>query len=108
MASGHRVSTVRPDLQSGRCPVGPTPGPERIYMTTFQDLGLSPRLLTALAKTALTTPTPIQAQAIPYIMQGRDLMGLAQTGTGKTAAFGHSCTVCWISATRRGRAMCVR
>jgi ATP-dependent RNA helicase RhlE len=57
-------------------------------MTTFQDLGLSPRLLTALAKTALTTPTPIQAQAIPYIMQGRDLMGLAQTGTGKTAAFG--------------------
>lgn len=57
-------------------------------MTTFQDLGLSPRLLTALAKTALTTPTPIQAQAIPHIMQGRDLMGLAQTGTGKTAAFG--------------------
>jgi ATP-dependent RNA helicase RhlE len=57
-------------------------------MTTFQDLGLSPRLLTALAKTTLSTPTPIQAQAIPYIMQGRDLMGLAQTGTGKTAAFG--------------------
>ncbi len=57
-------------------------------MTTFQDLGLSPRLLAALAKTTLATPTPIQAQAIPYIMQGRDLMGLAQTGTGKTAAFG--------------------
>jgi ATP-dependent RNA helicase RhlE len=57
-------------------------------MTTFQDLGLSPRLLTALAKTTLSTPTPIQAQAIPHIMQGRDLMGLAQTGTGKTAAFG--------------------
>jgi ATP-dependent RNA helicase RhlE len=57
-------------------------------MTTFQDLGLSPRLLTALAKTTLATPTPIQAQAIPHIMQGRDLMGLAQTGTGKTAAFG--------------------
>ena len=57
-------------------------------MTTFADLGLSPKLLTALSKTALTTPTPIQAQAIPHIMQGRDLMGLAQTGTGKTAAFG--------------------
>ncbi len=57
-------------------------------MTTFAALGLSPRLLKALEKTALTTPTPIQAQAIPYIMQGRDLMGLAQTGTGKTAAFG--------------------
>ena len=57
-------------------------------MTTFAELGLSPKLLTALSKTALTTPTPIQAQAIPHIMQGRDLMGLAQTGTGKTAAFG--------------------
>ena len=57
-------------------------------MTTFAELGLSPKLLKALEKTNLQTPTPIQAQAIPYIMQGRDLMGLAQTGTGKTAAFG--------------------
>ncbi len=57
-------------------------------MTTFADLGLSPKLVAALAKTSLQTPTPIQAQAIPHIMQGRDLMGLAQTGTGKTAAFG--------------------
>lgn len=57
-------------------------------MTTFADLGLSPRIIEALSKTKLTTPTPIQAQAIPHIMKGRDLMGLAQTGTGKTAAFG--------------------
>ncbi|WP_309663894.1 DEAD/DEAH box helicase [Tabrizicola sp.] len=57
-------------------------------MTTFADLGLSPSLLKALEKTNLKMPTPIQAQAIPHIMQGRDLMGLAQTGTGKTAAFG--------------------
>jgi len=57
-------------------------------MTSFSDLGLSPKILTALEKTTLKTPTPIQAQAIPHIMQGRDLMGLAQTGTGKTAAFG--------------------
>jgi ATP-dependent RNA helicase RhlE len=57
-------------------------------MTTFADLGLSPKLLKALEKTALKTPTPIQAQAIPHIMKGLDLMGLAQTGTGKTAAFG--------------------
>ncbi|WP_431300851.1 DEAD/DEAH box helicase [Tabrizicola sp. BL-A-41-H6] len=57
-------------------------------MTTFADLGLSPKLLKALEKTNLKLPTPIQAQAIPHIMQGRDLMGLAQTGTGKTAAFG--------------------
>lgn len=57
-------------------------------MTMFAELGLSPRLLTALEKTNLKTPTPIQAQAIPHIMAGRDVMGLAQTGTGKTAAFG--------------------
>ncbi len=57
-------------------------------MTTFADLGLSPKLLKALEKTNMQTPTPIQAQAIPHIMKGADLMGLAQTGTGKTAAFG--------------------
>ncbi|WP_430465028.1 DEAD/DEAH box helicase [Tabrizicola sp.] len=57
-------------------------------MTTFADLGLSPSILKALEKTNLKTPTPIQAQAIPHIMAGKDLMGLAQTGTGKTAAFG--------------------
>ena len=57
-------------------------------MTTFADLGLSANLLKALEKTTLQTPTPIQAQAIPHIMAGRDLLGLAQTGTGKTAAFG--------------------
>ncbi|MEF3046836.1 DEAD/DEAH box helicase [Pseudotabrizicola sp. L79] len=57
-------------------------------MTTFADLGLSPKLLKALEKTELKAPTPIQEQAIPQILKGRDLMGLAQTGTGKTAAFG--------------------
>ena len=57
-------------------------------MTTFAELGLSPKLLRALEKTTMQTPTPIQAQAIPHIMKGADLMGLAQTGTGKTAAFG--------------------
>ena len=56
--------------------------------TTFESLGLSPKLVAALKLTKLETPTPIQAQAIPHIMAGRDLMGLAQTGTGKTAAFG--------------------
>jgi len=57
-------------------------------MTTFADLGLSPKILATLAQSGFTTPTPIQAQAIPLVMAGRDLMGLAQTGTGKTAAFG--------------------
>lgn len=57
-------------------------------MTTFENLGLSKRLLTRLEEQGLKTPTPIQAKAIPHVLEGRDVMGLAQTGTGKTAAFG--------------------
>jgi len=53
----------------------------------FDELGLAPELLRALADQGYTEPTPIQAQAIPVILAGRDLMGGAQTGTGKTAAF---------------------
>jgi ATP-dependent RNA helicase RhlE len=56
-------------------------------MTSFQDLGLCPPLLKALATEGYTTPTPIQAQAIPPALKGRDVQGIAQTGTGKTAAF---------------------
>jgi ATP-dependent RNA helicase RhlE len=56
-------------------------------MTTFTDLGLCQPLLKALASEGYETPTPIQAQAIPGVMAGRDLLGIAQTGTGKTAAF---------------------
>ncbi|TAJ69909.1 MAG: DEAD/DEAH box helicase [Phenylobacterium sp.] len=56
-------------------------------MTQFTDLGLAKPLLKALADEGYTTPTPIQAQAIPGVMTGRDLLGIAQTGTGKTAAF---------------------
>jgi ATP-dependent RNA helicase RhlE len=56
-------------------------------LTQFTDLGLAKPLLKALADEGYTTPTPIQAQAIPGVMAGRDLLGIAQTGTGKTAAF---------------------
>ena len=56
-------------------------------MTHFDDLGLAKPLLKALADEGYKTPTPIQAQAIPGVMAGRDLLGIAQTGTGKTAAF---------------------
>ena len=56
-------------------------------MTTFSDLGLSPEVLKAVADTGYTTPTPIQEQAIPIVLQGRDVLGIAQTGTGKTAGF---------------------
>ena len=51
-------------------------------------LGLAPRLVAALAEQGITAPTPIQTQAIPHAMNGRDVMGLAETGSGKTAAFG--------------------
>lgn len=54
---------------------------------TFADIGLHPLLLQAVADTGYTTPTPIQAQALPEVMSGKDVMGAAQTGTGKTAAF---------------------
>lgn len=53
----------------------------------FTELGLSPELLRAIGEQGYTTPTPIQAQAIPHVLAGRDLEALAQTGTGKTAAF---------------------
>ncbi|MDD3837006.1 MAG: DEAD/DEAH box helicase [Phenylobacterium sp.] len=56
-------------------------------MTEFVELGLSPATLAAVADTGYTTATPIQAQAIPVALQGRDILGIAQTGTGKTAAF---------------------
>ena len=55
---------------------------------TFETLGLSPALLRALADNGYTTPTPIQAEAIPLVLAGHDVLGGAQTGTGKTAAFG--------------------
>ncbi|QDY68403.1 DEAD/DEAH box helicase [Qingshengfaniella alkalisoli] len=56
-------------------------------MTKFSELGLSERLVHKLDALGHDTPTPIQAEAIPWALKGRDIMGLAQTGTGKTAAF---------------------
>ena len=57
-------------------------------MTTFQDLGLSEDTLSALRDVGYDSPSPIQEQAIPHLLQGHDVIGQAQTGTGKTAAFG--------------------
>jgi ATP-dependent RNA helicase RhlE len=56
-------------------------------LTNFDSLGLSAPLLNAVKAEGYSTPTPIQAKAIPSLLQGRDLLGIAQTGTGKTAAF---------------------
>ena len=56
-------------------------------MTKFSDLALDPRVLQAVSETGYETPTPIQEQAIPPALEGRDVLGIAQTGTGKTASF---------------------
>ena len=53
----------------------------------FETLGLSAAVMEAVKESGYTTPTPIQVQAIPIILEGRDVIGASQTGTGKTAAF---------------------
>jgi ATP-dependent RNA helicase RhlE len=71
-------------------PVSTIPAPVTIDAAatiTFADLHLAEPLQRALAEKAYTVPSPIQAKSIPFLLQGRDLIGLAQTGTGKTAAF---------------------
>jgi superfamily II DNA/RNA helicase len=67
---------------------------------TFATLGLSARVTDAVTAAGYTTPTPIQAQAIPHVMERKDVLGIAQTGTGKTAAF----TLPMISLLEKGRA----
>jgi superfamily II DNA/RNA helicase len=68
--------------------------------TGFDSLGLSPEILKAVADSGYTIPTPIQAQGIPHVLQRRDMIGIAQTGTGKTASF----TLPMIEMLSRGRA----
>ncbi|MBS8226515.1 DEAD/DEAH box helicase [Vannielia litorea] len=69
-------------------------------MTKFSDLKLDPKVLKAVEDAGYETPTPIQAGAIPPALEGRDVLGIAQTGTGKTASF----TLPMISLLKRGRA----
>ncbi len=56
-------------------------------LTTFAELGLSPKVLAAVEAAGYTAPTPIQAGAIPPALERKDVLGIAQTGTGKTASF---------------------
>jgi ATP-dependent RNA helicase RhlE len=70
------------------------------FMTKFSDLALSPKVLKAVEAAGYETPTPIQAGAIPPALEGRDVLGIAQTGTGKTASF----TLPMICKLARGRA----
>ncbi|WP_186312278.1 DEAD/DEAH box helicase [Cereibacter sediminicola] len=69
-------------------------------MTKFSDLALDPRVLKAVQEAGYETPTPIQAQAIPHALEGKDVLGIAQTGTGKTASF----TLPMITILGKGRA----
>ena len=69
-------------------------------MTKFSDLNLAPKVLKAVVEAGYESPTPIQAGAIPPALEGRDVLGIAQTGTGKTASF----TLPLITMLARGRA----
>ncbi|WP_118132571.1 DEAD/DEAH box helicase [Oceanicella sp. SM1341] len=69
-------------------------------MTSFSDLDLDPKVLEAISEAGYTSPTPIQEQAIPHALVGRDVLGIAQTGTGKTASF----TLPMITILAQGRA----
>ncbi|WP_373356983.1 DEAD/DEAH box helicase [Pseudoroseicyclus sp. CXY001] len=69
-------------------------------MTAFSDLKLDPKVIKAIDEAGYTTPTPIQAGAIPHALEGRDVLGIAQTGTGKTASF----TLPMITLLQKGRA----
>ncbi len=72
----------------------------RTYMTKFNELNLNPKVLKAIEEAGYETPTPIQAGAIPPALEGKDVLGIAQTGTGKTASF----TLPMITLLARGRA----
>jgi len=81
-------------------PVSPSPEVEENAPSGFAALGLSPDVLKAVELSGYTIPTPIQAQGIPHVLQRRDIIGIAQTGTGKTASF----TLPMIEMLARGRA----
>lgn len=77
---------------------------KEMHLLNFKNFSFHPKIETNINTAGYTTPTPIQAQAIPTVMQGRDLMGLAQTGTGKTAVF----VLPIIQRLMRGQRRCVR
>jgi len=85
-ASTDQETPDEPGREASVIPIvgGPPPEPTR---PTFADLGLSEDLLRAIEELGYRHPTPIQEQAIPFVLMGRDVMGVAQTGTGKTAGF---------------------
>jgi superfamily II DNA/RNA helicase len=85
-SSGPENTSADAHQEPARIPIAEGPPPESTRMV-FADLGLSPEVLRAIDDMGYRHPTPIQEQAIPYVLMGRDVMGTAQTGTGKTAGF---------------------
>ena len=84
--AGRLPTRRRPPIEAVRLLGSYRPG-EITTLSSFSDFGLAAPILDALAVEGYATPTPIQSQAIPMVLDGRDLCGIAQTGTGKTAAF---------------------
>ncbi len=78
------LNDATPDAVESHPPEHDSPEPPQ---SGFAELGLSPEIVRAVTEKGYINPTPIQAQAIPYVLMGRDLLGTAQTGTGKTAGF---------------------
>ncbi len=83
-----RANRQRPDRERERPVFESKPKPTFVEATTFAELGLRESTLHAITDLGFETPTPIQALAIPVLLTGSDMIGIAQTGTGKTAAFG--------------------
>ncbi|MDB4910042.1 MAG: box helicase domain protein, partial [Gemmatimonadetes bacterium] len=104
-APSHRRWTCGPGAELESILTDIIETPETNAPTSFAELMLAPELLRAVADAGYTTPTPIQARAIPLILRGRDIMGLAQTGTGKTAAFTLPIVQRLLGGPRRARAL---
>ena len=88
MSETESTPTPSPAIAPEAAPAAaPAPAASAAPTLTFADFGLAPEIQRALTDQGYTRPTPIQEQAIPVVLQGRDVMGAAQTGTGKTAGF---------------------
>src|SRR6478736_378143 len=85
--AAHQPMPVRAPPRDDRFPSVPS-AMSSVLPASFADLGMPSALMRAVADLGFETPSAIQAQAVPALLDGRDIVGVAQTGTGKTAAFG--------------------